>query len=82
MLNECPRVKCCTLFPGEPVPFTRGYMRAALLAGTASHRGCAGALPRGRARCGEPPLFPLRTNWTHLVPPLVLSGHVLSLPLP
>ena len=46
----------------------------------------AGALPAAgraradaRARAGGAGLR-ARTNWTHLVPPLVLSGHISSLP--
>jgi hypothetical protein len=35
---------------------------------------------RGPYRGTRPPPPPLRTKWTHLVPPCVLSGHISSLP--
>ena len=44
-------------------------------------RAVPGAVPQGReGLAGPPPLPPLsRTNWTRLVPPSVLTGHVSSL---
>ena len=67
------------LDPGGPLSEARrgavGAGRCAVLSGSSSSPSPA---PSSRTRCRSPPPPSLRTDWTRLVPPPVLTGHVSS----
>jgi len=68
----------------RPCGSARGSARSAPPRTAWRRRCCAGAaappLPRDASPIAERPPPPSRTNWTHLVPPSVLNGHVSSQP--
>jgi hypothetical protein len=81
-LGRARRGTACARARSRRRPRARGRDRAALARG--ARRG-GGRQPSAPQRAGAPArprgerLYPSRTNWTRLVPPSVLNGHVSSL---